>query len=138
MIRNAIPKDYGTIQYWSKKLDLDTEKLYTKEFIVFTVNGRIAGFGRLKPYKDYCCEISDVGVLPKFRHKGIGAKIVKELIKMEKNNAFLITTIPKFFKKLGFNETTKLPKSVEKKLKKWKKTEKVVGMVKKIKSKGGM
>ncbi|UCG35355.1 MAG: N-acetyltransferase [Candidatus Omnitrophota bacterium] len=56
-------------------------------------------------------EIRSLVVAPKFRHKGIGANLVKKCIEEAKGlsikGIFTLTFIPSFFKKLGFKTIDK-------------------------------
>lgn len=69
-------------------------------------NKRIVGCCALEIYSPKIAEIRSVAVLPGLK-KGYGKKLVKKCIKEAKKKKikeiFIVTSIPEYFKKLGFN-----------------------------------
>lgn len=84
----------------------------TMYMVKVTVNGKLAGIGRVVGDYSIVCMLSDICVKPEFQGKGIGSKIVNELKKMiedgvkegEKMQIELTPTAGNedFYKKAGF------------------------------------
>ena len=77
------------------------------DFLVMTkVDGRSAGFARIITDRTFRAFVEDVIVLPEFRRRGIGRRImlkVEELVRaLEVPRIELITTETEFWKKLGY------------------------------------
>ena len=51
-----------------------------------TVNGQLAGIGRVVGDYSIVCMLTDICVKPKFQGKGVGSAIVKELKKLIEEN----------------------------------------------------
>ncbi len=57
-----------------------------------------------------------MGVLPECRRKGIGTAITQKLIEKATADCYLVSIIPEFFKKIGFEETEHFPLELQNKL----------------------
>ena len=79
-LRDAKKEDIEFIKEKIAQFKLDPENLQYNQFIVAEDKGKIAGFGRLKPYKD-AVEVGALGVIPEYRKRGIASLIMNELIK---------------------------------------------------------
>lgn len=115
-IFKATDEDMILIKKYIKQFRLDPENLQREQFIVAKHNGKLVGFGRLKTYAD-CIELGAVGVVPKYRNKGIGKKIIDKLIKIGPKDIYIITDIPQYFYQFGFKIIKKCPTSIIKKCK---------------------
>ncbi len=104
-IRKATPSDLKDIKKILSFYYLDTESVEKNlpEFIVAVRNGTIVGCA--------CLDISDVvelrsiAVLPNYRNKGIGSKLVDFVLTRAAEltgTIYLRTTSPVFFEKKGF------------------------------------
>ena len=107
-ITNPSREDWAAITHFIKEYKLDDTCMYANQFIVCREGETLLGFGRIKKHKD-CDELSSLGVLPECRKKGIGKIVVNELIKRATQKLFLVTVIPDYFSKLGFEKTTQFP-----------------------------
>lgn len=96
-------------------MDLDTELLSAGQFLVAKTGGSIIGIGRLRSYPD-CTEVATVGVVDKFRNKGAGSGLVRELIKRGPAEIFVTCVIPDFFKRFGFETVKQYPPALQKKV----------------------
>ena len=84
----------------------------TMYMVKATVNGKLAGIGRVVGDYSIVCMLTDICVKPKAQRKGIGFKIVNELKRMieegvEEENKMQIELTPtagneEFYKKAGF------------------------------------
>lgn len=115
-ISNATRDDIVLIKKYINKFKLDPENIEHEQFIVAKINDELVGFGRLKPYPD-CTELGAVGVIPKYRKKGIGKKLIKELIRKGPKDIYITTDIPKYFHQFGFKVITEGPNSIMEKCK---------------------
>jgi N-acetylglutamate synthase-like GNAT family acetyltransferase len=115
--RPASPDDMSWITDCIRQFRLDDENLQFPQFIVAEREGRAVGFGRIKPYKEVN-ELGCVGVLEAERARGIGAQIIRELIRRFPSPEVYITTdLIDYFEKLGFRRMDDPPFELAAKLK---------------------
>lgn len=93
---------------------LDDEDLQIKQFLIAHQNDTFIGFGRIRQHKD-AIELCTLGVIPEFRGKGAGKKLTQELIKKAKSTIYVVSIIPEFFRKLGFEIISEYPSSMHQK-----------------------
>jgi len=111
-LRQASFEDLKSIQDAIKEMQLDDTFMDYHQFIIAELNGEFAGFGRIKEYND-AKELCSLGVLPKYRGKGISRLLIKELkTKAVVKPLHVVTIIPTLFKKFGFEEIIKYPNSL--------------------------
>jgi len=103
--------DWGIIKDLIKEYRLDDNNLSIDQFIIVKNEQTLLGFGRLKKHLD-CDEVSSLGVLPQNRNKGVGKIIIEELVKQAAKNIYIVTIIPDYFVKLGFEKTCQFPASM--------------------------
>ncbi|MFI5163646.1 MAG: GNAT family N-acetyltransferase [Bacteroidia bacterium] len=115
LISAASESDFPVITRLAKSFDLDCEEMLWNQFIVAKNNNSIIGFGRLRSYT-YCTEIATVGIVSEERHKGLGADIIKELIRSGPPEIYVTCVIPEFFGKLGFQTVKEYPSVLQKKV----------------------
>jgi N-acetylglutamate synthase-like GNAT family acetyltransferase len=113
-ILNILKSEYGN----TSNLDID--------FLIATSNDKIIGCARLLPFDDYY-ELASVAVIPEYRKRGIGATLVKKVIK---NNTYLICRkdLFNFYSNLGFVEVYDLPAELKEELLKIKKETNKLGI----------
>jgi N-acetylglutamate synthase-like GNAT family acetyltransferase len=112
IIRKAEESDFTNLSLAIKEMQLDDTLIDYHQFIVAELNGEFAGFGRIKEYND-AKELCSLGVLTKFRGKGISRLLIKELkTKAVIKPLHVVTIIPALFKKFGFEEIIKYPTSL--------------------------
>ncbi len=111
-LRQASLEDLKSIEDAIKEMQLDDTLIDYHQFIVAELNGEFAGFGRIKEYNE-AKELCSLGVLPKYRGKGISRLLIKELkTKAVIKPLHVVTVIPTLFKKFGFEEIIKYPSSL--------------------------
>jgi N-acetylglutamate synthase-like GNAT family acetyltransferase len=105
--------DWPEIQTLLQKLCLDQKELDVNQFYVIKVNGKIVAAGRLVFHDKQNVEICSIGVYRTEREQGFGKSIVDTLIShAEKRTIWLVTEIPKYFEKLGFDSASVYPQSI--------------------------
>ena len=110
-ITNPTTNDWTDIQHLIEEYKLDDNDLSIDQFIVCKVEQKLLAFGRIKKHSDFD-ELSSLGVLTTYRNKGIGKIMVHELIKLITKNIFIVTVIPDYFTKLGFEKISQYPESM--------------------------
>lgn len=113
-IRKAIQADLKDIKTILSFYYLDTENVEKNlpEFIVAQTNNKIIGCACLDLVG--VVELRSIAILPSYRNKGVGSKLVDIILKRAQDLAdtvYLRTTSPVFFEKKGF---TKLQNSEKK------------------------
>ncbi|MFR5682966.1 MAG: GNAT family N-acetyltransferase [Clostridia bacterium] len=90
--------DYSiTVDEFSEMIESVGWKTYTKQqiekalqntmyMVKATVNGKLAGIGRVVGDYSIVCILTDICVKPEFQGQGIGLKIISELKKLIENN----------------------------------------------------
>jgi N-acetylglutamate synthase-like GNAT family acetyltransferase len=90
-------------------LKLDGLDLRWEDFVVAKSGQQIIGFGRLRAIDSFL-ELSSLGVLDAYRHMGIASLLMAKLIaRDQRNTVFLVTIIPNFFRKFGFESLQDIP-----------------------------
>lgn len=112
-------REFEIVKKGITEMCLDNRALKIHEFVVAKLNNTVVGFGRIRHYKD-CAEICSVGVFEKYRGRGIGKKIVKHLIQnffnLHTKDLYVVTIIPTYFQKFGFEKTNIYPQAIKDKL----------------------
>ncbi len=112
ILRSALAEDLANITNEIRKMQLDSTLINYHQFLIAELNGEFAAFGRIKEYND-AKELCSLGVLPKYRGKGISRILIKELkTKAVIKPLHVVTIIPTLFKKFGFEEIIKYPTSL--------------------------
>ena len=109
-IEAAKTADMPEIEELIAAVDGDRVDLATDQFVVAkSVDARILGCGRLRPYPDFC-EIASMAVADDVRATGIGRAIVERLLEMYEGTIYLICDddVVEFFRRFEF---TMLPES---------------------------
>lgn len=103
------------ITAYVKEYELDDEKLLAEEFVAALHNTELVGFARLRRHKE-CDELCTLGVVKRYRGKGIGKALVEEIKKNTSVTLYVVCIIPVFFHKLGFTIVNKnIPDSIKRK-----------------------
>jgi N-acetylglutamate synthase-like GNAT family acetyltransferase len=116
MISNALQRDWEQIVDLVNEINLDRLDMDLPQFKVCKVENAVVGIGRIKTHTD-CIELCTLGVREAFRGKGIGTALVRALLKGHDQAVYVVTEIPGFFEKLGFESGTFSLPSLQAKLK---------------------
>ncbi|MGC8977459.1 MAG: N-acetyltransferase [Candidatus Ratteibacteria bacterium] len=127
LIRKAKLKDANSIReivnsfaVEGKMLPLSLNQIYEKirDFSVIEKNGKLIGCGALKIIWKDLAEIRSIAIKKKYQKKGYGKKLVENLLKeaedLDIKKIFVLTYIPDFFSKFGFEkiQKSKLPRKI--------------------------
>jgi amino-acid N-acetyltransferase len=116
LLRPAKEEEIAIIRQLADEYLLDNEDLQAEQFTVAELDGKLVGFGRIKPYRD-ADELSTLAVLKPYRNQGIGRRIVEHLIaRFPRDDIYLTTDIPDYFEKLGFRRASEGPPEIQEKI----------------------
>ena len=107
IVEPARPGDLPAIAELVAAVGGDLEDLLAEQFLVgrvgSTVQGKIVGCGRVKPYSGFY-ELASLAVLREWRNSGVGKSIVAELVTWHEGPIYLICEddVVDFFRRLGF------------------------------------
>ncbi|MCX8159700.1 MAG: GNAT family N-acetyltransferase [Candidatus Saccharicenans sp.] len=114
LVRKATPQDMPHVVRIAWRLALDYPGLENDSFFVAEERGKIVGILGLKDYGEFL-ELVAVGVLEEYREMGIGKKLVEEVLKdLSDKKVYLLTTVPGFYEKLGFEKVEEVPEALKK------------------------
>lgn len=123
LIRKACKSDLFAIQKLLSTYFLDPEELEPEDFILAELEGKIVGCAALKKSGSEVrnfLEIHSIAVHPNFRGKGIGRKLVKQILNTlneqvcddQACDLYVRTTAPGFFEKMHFTRLENSEKSL--------------------------
>lgn len=102
-ISEALYTDLPDIMELLEDLNLDMEDLHYSQFKVAKTKGNLIAAGRIRVHENGLNELCSLGVDPEFRNIGIGSAIVAQLLDQVKNSELsLVTEIPEYFMRMGF------------------------------------
>lgn len=115
----ASPKDEAAIFALLTALEGDRSNFDISKFYIAKVDDKLIGCVRIKLLADDCLELSSLAVDRNYQGKGIGSKLVEELLSKEMARPiFLFTESNKesFYNKFNFNtiEPSELPSEFKK------------------------
>lgn len=99
----------------ASRMELDLSGIERNQCVISSNNiGETTGFVRLVKKSD-CTELATLGVVRQHRGKQIGSELIK-YFQRKHPELYLVTVIPEYFQKLGFEFVEVFPESLEKKL----------------------
>lgn len=111
----ATEADMPFIREAAERMVLDTGNLSADQFITVRRDGKIIGFGRIRPYNE-TYELATVGVVEEHRNNGLGEAIARELIRrFPQDEVYVVTDLVKYWERLGFLRTDVLPRELAQK-----------------------
>ncbi|MGB9835349.1 MAG: GNAT family N-acetyltransferase [Candidatus Saccharicenans sp.] len=114
IVRKATPSDMPYVVRVAWRLALDYPGLENDTFFVAEERGKIVGILGLRDFGGFL-ELVAVGVLEEYREMGVGKKLVEEALKNNPGKKiYLLTTIPHFYEKLGFEKVAEIPDALKK------------------------
>jgi N-acetylglutamate synthase-like GNAT family acetyltransferase len=118
-IASARRDDMPVIEEAVERMRLDAEDLAVEQFIVAREDGqgKLLGFGRIKPYGNGVFELGSVGVMEDARGRGVGERLVKELIaRFPSEEIYITTDLVDYFMRFGFSMAASPPKVIVEKV----------------------
>ncbi len=96
------------------RLRLDDENLQPEQLIVLRRGERIVvAFGRIKPYGGDVFELGSVAVLEEERGRGLGARVVGELIRrFPVPDVYITTDLPAYFQRFARRESERVRRTL--------------------------
>lgn len=114
-IEHCSPNDFEWIKHSAKDLQLDDRDMNADQMLVAKVQQEIVGYVRIKEFENFS-ELCTLGVAPEHRQKGIATNLCHEVIHRARHPLYLVTIIPAFFGKLGFETCEAYPPELNQKL----------------------
>ncbi len=114
-IDSCSPELFEAVKKHIRELELDDRQMIQEQFLIATVNNRLAGFGRVREFNGFS-EMCSLGVLPGQRLQGLGITLVQHLIKKATQPIYMVCIIPSFFERLGFRICDHYPEEMQQKL----------------------
>ena len=106
IIRPVMEYELPQILREAAAFDLDVQSPNYRQFSVVEHNQAIVGFGRIIRHAGFS-ELATVGVIKKEQGKGYGSALVKAMaVRVESEPLYLVTVLPDYFKRLGFEVST--------------------------------
>lgn len=105
-ISNAKSSDLSVIESLLKSVWGDTNNISCEQFVVAKDNNKLIGCVRIKRLDRDCLELASLAVLEEYRGKGIGNKLVKEILKKgKKRPVYLLCFLDRknFYTNSGFS-----------------------------------
>jgi N-acetylglutamate synthase-like GNAT family acetyltransferase len=89
-IRPARPEDQETIVSYVRQAKINPRNLHWEHFLVAEENGKLVGIRQVKTHKQGTREVGSGFVLPEYRHQGISARLINEILNREHGTLYLI------------------------------------------------
>lgn len=115
VIKQCDPEEFELVKKLIHEFELDDRQLKQEEFLTLLKDKQLIGFGRVREYDGYS-EMCSTGVIPEARNKGYGSKLLKALEEKATQPVYVVSVIPSFFEKLGFEICNNYPPAIKEKL----------------------
>ncbi|MDB4285432.1 GNAT family N-acetyltransferase [bacterium] len=108
-VRSAERKDRFTIRAMVYQACLNPFGINWKRFIVAEADGKVIGVRQVKVLKDGTREIASGVVLPSFRRRGVGTRLMETLLERESGPLYLMCDgkWAQYYRRFGFQEVDK-------------------------------
>lgn len=108
-------KHFETVKQSVQDLQLDDREMIPEQFLVAEENGQVIGYVRSRSYSEFS-ELCTLGVPEAFRSRGVAVSLVSAFLKKSNRPLYVVTVIPEFFAKLGFEICEDYPFQIHQKL----------------------
>lgn len=89
-IRPAQQEDQQTIVSFIKRAHLNPRNLDWSHFLIAEENGQIIGIRQVKVHAQGTREVASGFVLPEYRHQGVSARLMREILERESGQLYLM------------------------------------------------
>ncbi|MDP3995706.1 MAG: GNAT family N-acetyltransferase [bacterium] len=106
IIKEATKKDLPSIMGLIRSERADGRKISYNQFLIAKDKNEIIGCIRIKEMKD-CLELGSLVVSPEHRDKGIGSRLIKNILVKDRRRPIYLLCFAKmasFYSKAGFNK----------------------------------
>ena len=103
-IRPARQEDQQTIVSFIRQAKINPRNLHWEHFLVAEENGKVVGMRQVKVHAQGTREIASGFVLPEYRHQGVSARLMHELLTLENSPLYTMVDekwIP-YYEQFGF------------------------------------
>jgi N-acetylglutamate synthase-like GNAT family acetyltransferase len=114
-LRQPTSSEFSYLENYIRIYELDNRALNVAQFVAAFEQNKLLGFGRLRKHND-CVELCSLGVVAPYRRKGIGKRIVNELLKQTSESVYLVCVIPEYFFSFDFVVVDTYPNVLQDKL----------------------
>jgi N-acetylglutamate synthase-like GNAT family acetyltransferase len=105
-IRPARPEEQETIVSLIHQAKISPRNLHWEHFLIAEEDGQIAGIRQVKIHSKGTREVGSGYVLPEYRHQGISARLMNEILSRETGTLYLMCRdkwIP-YYERFGFRQ----------------------------------
>jgi N-acetylglutamate synthase-like GNAT family acetyltransferase len=117
-IHPARPEDQATIVIYVRQAKINPRNLHWENFLVAEENGKLVGIRQVKVHKQGTREVGSGFVLPKYRHQGLSARLMNEILSREKGTLYLMCRDiwSSYYEQFGFRQVNidQLPRDFRK------------------------
>lgn len=109
IIRLAAENEQEIIRELIRQARLNQRNLNWQNFLVAESEGQVVGLRQVKTHKEGTREVASGYVLPDYRHQGISARLMEEVLSREKEELFLMCDRKwaDYYRRFGFEEVEK-------------------------------
>ena len=105
-IRPARPEDQETIVSYIRQAKINPRNLHWENFLVAEENGRVVGIRQVRVHAQGTREVGSGFVLPEYRHQGLSARLMNEILSREQGILYLMCRDKwaSYYEQFGFRQ----------------------------------
>lgn len=115
IVTSCSKSQFEDVVKYIAQFELDDRELKPEEFVTLSDEKELVGFGRVREHKT-CSELCSLGVVEKYRDKGVGKQLMQAMIQKATQVPYLVCIIPSYFEDFGFSICHDYPAEIEDKL----------------------
>jgi N-acetylglutamate synthase-like GNAT family acetyltransferase len=104
LIRPAVEADQPTIKSLIHEARINSRNLHWSRFLIAEDHGKIVGIRQVKIHKNGTREVASGVVIPEYRHLGISARLMHEILAQENTPLYLMCNEKwvQYYEQFGF------------------------------------